>query len=298
MSDAALVALAQGGQLAALATLFERHRASLYVTALGMLRDRYEAADAVQDTFVTALMRISSVRDAAAVRGWLRAVVRNSCLMRLRQRRPMPIGELPDDADIDDGPEWHLEHSATREAIWSGLSALGEDERLTLMLRHFSRCTSYDSIAAVTAVPVGTVRSRLHRAHQRLAGELRRHAGGPSDCQLRLESQRRAEWEGFYDVVLHAPERRTYRQLFHDDVLIEEWGVTTRGIDDWVALERPAIELGVTAQVVDVVASYDVTIVEIDFLNPPETPDHCPPHGTFVHRLTEQRTSRLAIHYT
>jgi hypothetical protein len=44
-------------------------------------------------------------------------------------------------------------------------------------------------------------------------------------------------------------------------------------------------------------ASRDVTVVEIDFANPANSPDHCPPHSTFVHRLAGGRSQRLDIHY-
>ena len=43
--------------------------------------------------------------------------------------------------------------------------------------------------------------------------------------------------------------------------------------------------------------TFDVTVLEIDFSNPPEWPDHCPPHATFVHRLSDRRSSQLRIHY-
>lgn len=297
VSDAALVIAAQHGQLTALATLFDRHRAGLYAAAIGLLRDPHEAADAVQDTFVTALTRIHTVHDPAAIRGWLRAVAQNACLMRLRQRRPVYVGELPDRADPGHDPDRLIEARFARDAIWASLRSLTEEERITLVLRHFSRCPSYAAIAEVTAVPVGTVRSRLHRAHQRLADALQAQAGSTSHDQQRLESERRANWEGFYEVVLHAPEPRTYRPLFHDDVQVREWATTWTGIHDWIAVERPAIELGVTASVVAVLAAHDITVLEIDFTNPPEAPDHCPPRATFVHRLNRGRTSHLAIHH-
>jgi RNA polymerase sigma-70 factor, ECF subfamily len=295
-SDAALVVLAQRGDLAALATLFQRHRARLYAVAIGVLRDRDEAADAVQDTFITALTRISSVHDPTAIQGWLRAVMRNACRMRMRYRQPTPMEYLPDVVDPDPDPAQLLENRYVRDWIWSCLASLNAEDRLTLLLRHFSRCASYQAIATVTAVPVGTVRSRLHRAHTRLADELRTATDALHD-QRRLESERRAAWHDFYQVVLDAPEPRTYQRMFNADVHVRDSGGSWTGIEDWVAEERPAIELGVRAAVVGVTAAADVTVLEIDFTNPPEAPDHCPPRSTFVHRLDRGRTTQLAINY-
>lgn len=58
-----------------------------------------------------------------------------------------------------------------------------------------------------------------------------------------------------------------------------------------------AIALGVRARIVGVVASRDITVIEIDFTNPHWASDHCPPRSAFVDRLAGERTRRLDIHY-
>jgi hypothetical protein len=70
-----------------------------------------------------------------------------------------------------------------------------------------------------------------------------------------------------------------------------------RGIEAWSAEEREAINVGVRATIVDVLASNDITVLEIDFTNPPEWLDHCPPQATFVHRLNDGESDQLLIHY-
>ena len=89
------------GDVAALGALLERHRAALYATALGVLGDPSEAHDAVQDTFLVALARLREVREPAAVAGWLRVVVRNNCLMRVRGRRERPTDNFAAHPDGD-----------------------------------------------------------------------------------------------------------------------------------------------------------------------------------------------------
>jgi hypothetical protein len=69
------------------------------------------------------------------------------------------------------------------------------------------------------------------------------------------------------------------------------------GIDTWSAHEREAIALGVRARVVGILVAADVTVLEIDFTNPPAAPYHCPPQATFVHRLDDGRSRHLRIHY-
>src|SRR5262245_48911120 len=98
VSDAALAALARGGDVEAAAGVLARYQPSLYAAAIRLLRNREDAVDAVQETCVTALGRFGALRDPAAVGGWLHAVLRNCCLMRLRhagRETPSDQIELP-----------------------------------------------------------------------------------------------------------------------------------------------------------------------------------------------------------
>src|SRR5262245_54250631 len=90
VTDAELATLARAGDAQAVAGLLERHRPALYAAAIGVLGNRADALDAVQDTNVVALLRIGELREAAAAKRWLHTVLRNVCLMRLRQRREVP----------------------------------------------------------------------------------------------------------------------------------------------------------------------------------------------------------------
>lgn len=296
MFDAELVELARGGDVQAFAALFERCRPSLYAVAVGMLGSRADALDAVQDTCVVALVRVGELRDAGAARAWLHAVLRNVCLMRIRRRREVPVPEVRL-ADVVPGPEVALEQHVMRDWVWQALDGLSPDERATVLLRHFSRSSSYEAIARLTAVPIGTVRSRLNRARSRLADRLMSTVAGTTLSHADLQTSRRRTWEGFYRAVHEEPVPRTYRDLFAADVDVRDSGGQWHGIEQWSAEERQAIAVGVRATVVNVLASSDITVLEVDFRNPAEWPDHCPPHATFVHRLREGRSDRLHIDY-
>lgn len=289
--------LAQRGDLSSLATLFQRHRAGLYAAAVALLGDRDEAADMVQDTFVAALTHLGAVRNPAAVRGWLHTVLRNACRMRLRRVRPAVLEHAAELVDPSPDPEQLIQDRWVRDRIWTALSTLSDEERITLVLRHFTRSGTYRDIAEVTGVPLGTVRSRLHRAHARLADALDTVRTDCGHDQRALEADRRAAWTDFYRSVHEQPEARIYRRMFAPDVTVRDIGGSWAGIDDWVAEERSAVELGVRATVIGVTACPELTVLEIDFTNPPEAPDHCPPRSTFVHRLRNGRTADLVIHY-
>jgi RNA polymerase sigma-70 factor (ECF subfamily) len=295
-SDTELGLLARAGDVQALAALLELCRPSLYATAMGLLSNRADALDAVQDTCVVALLRLGDLRDGAAARGWLHRVVRNICLMRLRQRREMATLDV-EMSEAVPGPEQALEQHALRDWVWQALDQLSADERVSLMLRHFTRCSSYEAIAQITAVPIGTVRSRLSRARSRLAESLLASVAGTPLSHLELIDRQRKNWEEFYRSVHARPVPRTYQELFTADVDVHDSVGHWHGIEAWSAEEREAISVGVRATILDVLASSDVTVLEIDFSNPLEWPNHCPPQATFVHRLRHGRSGQLLIHY-
>jgi len=297
VGDATLVALARAGEIEAFAGLLERHRTSLYATAVPLLRNREDAMDAVQETYLTALGRLGTLRDPAAAAGWLHAILRNVCLMQLRRSRRETAWEAVELPTDEPGPADMVDRQALRDWVWSALDSLTPDDRITVMLRYFSRCTSYQDIAAVTAVPIGTVRSRLHRARSQLASALRLTVDGTNLSQASTEAARRTQWEHFYAEVHQTPIARTYRDVYASRVHVRDTGNSWLGVTAWSEHEREAIELGVRARIAGLAASRDTTILEIDFLNPAGADDHCPPRSTFVHRLEAGRSHRLDIHY-
>jgi RNA polymerase sigma factor (sigma-70 family) len=240
--------------------------------------------------------RSSELHNPAAAKRWLHTVLRNVCLMWLRQRRELPAEHLEPTGTVP-SPEELVEQEAVREWVWAAIDALSDDERVTVMLRYFTRCSSYDAIATVTSVPLGTVRSRLHRARARLADNLTASLAGTPMSRNRLEVGRHAQWADFYRTLHERPVTATYRELFTPNVDVRDTAGHWVGVHSWSAHEHEAIGLGVRANLLGVLAGDDVTVLEIDFTNPQEWPDHCPPHATFVHHLHDGRSTRLRIHY-
>lgn len=297
LSDADLAQRASAGDVEALAELLEHYRPSLYAAAIGLLRNREEASDAVQETCVAALVRIGSLREPAAVGGWLHRVLRNVCLMRFRSQRPTTLRAEVDTPERSPSLDELVERLAFRDWVWSAIDQLTPEERVTVMLRHFTRSTSYEAIAALTGVPVGTVRSRLNRARTLLAAALEREAVASLPARGDIEQNRRTEWEAFYAELHEKPEPRTYQSAYTPDVEVTDRNGRWHGVQEWSDHERKAIVLGVRARIAGLVASRDITVIEIDFTNPASAAAHCPPRSTFVHRLADGRSRRLDIHY-
>src|SRR5919112_1152178 len=206
LSDSELARAAQGGDAASLGILLERHRAPLHALALRFLGHGPDAQDAVQDAFLIALRTIERLREPEAVGGWLRGILRNVCLRRLRETRgEVSLDERAqqnvEERSFEPSAEEYIDRLALREWVWAALYELPEVLRVTAMLRYFSSYSSYEEISAVLGVPVGTVRSRLNQVKVKLAEALLKTAGLEHDEARRLaESQTRfftAAWNEY-----------------------------------------------------------------------------------------------------
>jgi RNA polymerase sigma-70 factor (ECF subfamily) len=101
--------------------------------------------------------------------------------MRLRAKMPVPVADpLPPSGPIDlFDPARLMEDRATRDWLWHGIEQLSEPLRLVTLLRYFTGVTSYEQIAGICCVPVGTVRSRLSKARATLARRLAQNVDWP-----------------------------------------------------------------------------------------------------------------------
>jgi RNA polymerase sigma factor (sigma-70 family) len=174
LSDAELARAAQAGDAGSLGVLLARHAAGMRAVAIGVLGYGPDTDDVVQDAALVAVSRIKDLRDPAAVGAWLRTVVRNECRMRLRARRPVELSDelisaLPSD---DPMPEELLDRHLLQDWVWHAIEELSPPLRVVAMLRYFSDLSSYEQIAVVCALPIGTVRSRLSQARVKLNGAL------------------------------------------------------------------------------------------------------------------------------
>jgi RNA polymerase sigma-70 factor (ECF subfamily) len=278
--------------------LLARHQAGMRAVALSLLGHGPDAEDAVQDAALVALRRIGDVRDPAAVGPWLRMVVRNGCWTRLRSTRHMQsIDELVLPS-TNATPEQALERHALRDWIWHAIEELSPPVRMAVMLRHFSSSiTSYQQIAAACAVPVGTVRSRLSQGRAKMADALLATAASAHGDAVELVAASRREAH----ETLAAAERGEFATI-----LAERWSpevtllngqhpvggreVLLRGMEG-------DLEAGVRQRLVHAVASHDITIWEMDIINPPEDPAHCPPAVSWLMFLEEGRVQALRLYH-
>ncbi|GGJ58304.1 RNA polymerase sigma factor [Streptomyces brasiliensis] len=298
MNDRELTRAAQNGDAGALGVLVERHEAGVRAVALSLLGPGPDAEDAVQDAMVTAILSIEDVRDPAAVGSWLRSIVRNNCRMRLRAKRPYPVADLEWFLSADDAPgaEELLERTLVRDWVWHAMESLSENDRLITMVRHFSSVRSYEQIAAVCGIPVGTVRSRLHHAHRKLAAALRATADmAYADVSERTEARRREAAD-----TMTATVRGDFHQVvgdlwWPDARLVVPAAAVSGGTAFAVQAMENDLEVGVRPALTDVVAGGDVLIWELELISPASNPDHCPPSAVWLQSLDGGRVRTVTL---
>ncbi len=128
-----------------------------------------EAEDVVQEALVQAFLKLGTYRGESAFYTWLYRVAFNVAMSRARRRKPTVSLEQVREAagtepvDTGGGPEMHMEQQERAEQIQAALDRLSAEHRAVLVLREMDDFT-YDEISEMLDLPVGTVRSRLHRA--------------------------------------------------------------------------------------------------------------------------------------
>ncbi|WP_433435981.1 RNA polymerase sigma factor SigM [Nonomuraea sp. CA-141351] len=170
VTDAELLTAHINGDPHAFSEIVKRHRDRMWAVALRTLGDPDEAADAVQDAFVSAYRKAATFRGEAAVTTWLHRIVVNACLDRMRRKsvRPVADDELIEAAERETPlPDQTVEREVSME-VSAALKLLPSDQRAALVLVDMMGYSVEDA-AQVLQVPSGTVKSRCARGRAKLA---------------------------------------------------------------------------------------------------------------------------------
>jgi RNA polymerase sigma-70 factor (ECF subfamily) len=169
-----LIKQARKGDTEAFAALVTLHERFVYNLALRTLNNPEDAADVAQDAFVRAWMALGEFREQSQFRTWLYRIVLNLCLNRVpRLRRELQdltheeMVDLPETEPASTNPAASLEENELRSFLHREIDQLPEQYRLLVSLR-YQHELSYDEIASMVGLPVGTVKTGLFRAKARL----------------------------------------------------------------------------------------------------------------------------------
>jgi RNA polymerase sigma-70 factor (ECF subfamily) len=168
-----VLARARRGETGALEQIYRAFERPAYTLALRMLGDADHAREAVHDAMIHLLERIGQFRGDAPFWGWLRQIVVNEALMRLRKERGVVMEELPDDDDTPGStpPPWAFADARRLEHAMARLPSL---TRSVLWLYHVEEYT-HQEIAEMTGKSVSFSKSQVARGSNRLRALLEPH---------------------------------------------------------------------------------------------------------------------------
>jgi len=174
-SDEALFERLRNGDITAFDRLHERHARALFGFVRAHLRDPHEAEDVLHDAFLAILREGDAGREVTSFRAWLYGVARNLCLNRLRSwKRAEHAVAAASQVQQQEPPAPHAEQSLEQyeqaEALRSAVERL--PPALAEVYRLRAAGLSYEELADVLAIPMGTVRSRIHEMVRRLQQEM------------------------------------------------------------------------------------------------------------------------------
>ena len=180
--EAQIVQRVLSGDVNAFETLVLEYEKNVYSITQRMTGNAEDAADMTQETFIKAYNSLQNFRGDSKFSVWLYRIATNVCLdfLRSKSRKPTLSLSVEDDegeetqmdiADESQSPETLLERGLTRDAVRRGLNALNEEYRQILLLREIQGL-SYEEIASVLTLEVGTVKSRIFRARKKLCAFL------------------------------------------------------------------------------------------------------------------------------
>jgi RNA polymerase sigma-70 factor (ECF subfamily) len=175
-----LVEAFREGKPGAFDAIVRTHQDRVYAFCLRMLSDREDALDVAQEVFLSAYRNLAGFRGEASLSTWLIRIAANRSLNRIRQRATraarevMSIEPQGDSESLfqppgreGDRPDRMVESRETRKILEAAIANLDEDSRMLVLLSDVEGL-SYEELSEEVGIPLGTVKSRLHRARMAL----------------------------------------------------------------------------------------------------------------------------------
>ncbi|MBN1908336.1 MAG: sigma-70 family RNA polymerase sigma factor [Pirellulales bacterium] len=175
--DGPLIEATLAGESAAFGQLVRKYQDRLYNTLAHLTGRPEDARDLVQDAFVQAFVKLETFKRQSGFYTWLYRIAFNLAATTLRRRRRTVSVEAARESsgqepiEPGEGPHQRLEQDERCRQVQEAIAQLGDEYRSVLVLREMEGC-SYERIAEILDLPVGTVRSRLHRARAQLRDQL------------------------------------------------------------------------------------------------------------------------------
>ncbi len=178
-TDEELIRETLDGQTDAYGELILRYQDRLFNSLLRVVKSRHDAMDAAQDAFLQAYQKLDGFRGDSQFYSWLFRIAMNAGLSRMRRKSRQDVSleaqqsrghNMTDEAAAD--PSDRIAQTEQQQQVFAALDSLADDHRVVLTLKELEGL-KYEEIAELLGCPVGTVRSRLHRARAELREKLK-----------------------------------------------------------------------------------------------------------------------------
>lgn len=184
-TDHELVAKSLQGNEKAFAELVRRHHSTAYAVVRGVLGDRDDVDDVVQLVYIKVYRGLAGFRGEARLSTWIYQIARNEAINAVKKRRldTTPIEDVVLAASDGARPDAMVHQGELSDHMESAMQRLDENQRMALELRYMGE-RSYEEIADVMGVPLGTVKTYIHRGKAELKRVMARRAAGDQNYEL------------------------------------------------------------------------------------------------------------------
>jgi RNA polymerase sigma-70 factor (ECF subfamily) len=184
ITDMELIEQCHQGQQSSFGELMTRYQNRVFQMIYRLNGNHEESTDILQETFIKAYRKLHTFRKDTSFSAWLFRIAYNETMDNFRERKKhagismnqlsQEVGYEPVDTNMSQAPSHQMETAETQELVQAALQELSEEYRTVIILKEIEDL-SYEEISAITASPIGTVRSRLHRGRLEFRELLNRH---------------------------------------------------------------------------------------------------------------------------
>ena len=268
----------------------------LYSKALAICGNTPEAKDSVQEAFMIAFLQLNKLKDPQAFPAWIKKILLHNFYRKIQKEKKTTHDEsfLNNEADLNF--EKKQEDLFNKNRLFETLEKLPDFLKITLLLRYFSRHNSYEEIAAILSVPVGTIRSRLNTARIALS-ECWNKSDGIENISRQSE-----EWNRFYiwtfeeymtkteprEKLANHMDNHMHLQLTSGKSLVGKHYILQGMEDD--------VDLGIRHDMVNAITCGKISVIEFNNINSKDFPDHCPAGNALVVQRDKEKITRLHLY--
>ncbi len=184
--DQSLIDACRAGDTEAFGELVRRYQDRLYPTLFRLTGSADDALDLLQDVFLRAYLKLGQFHGESSFYTWLYRLAINLALSERRRRRPVSpsLAVEPSDVFEQSDPAGPLLRAEQERQVHQAIASLAPEHRAVVVLKDLDGLP-YEEIAMILKIPVGTVRSRLHRARNELRLKLQEMMGEEPRCEAR-----------------------------------------------------------------------------------------------------------------